>query len=92
MHPGLPTIGETYPGWETQAWAAIFAPAGTPKHVIDHLHGALVSILANPLIKDRFQAQGAEIVVGTPEDLTRLLRKEQTKWGKLIRDKKIIAE
>lgn len=91
-HPELPTIAETYAGWDTQAWAALFAPAGTPKQIIERLHTALAKILTNPLMKDRFQSQGAEIVAGTPEDLARLLRDEQAKWGGLIRDKKITAE
>ena len=92
LHPELPTIAETYPGWQTQAWVAMFAPAGTPRQLIDRLHTALVSVLASPLMKERFEAQGAEVVAGTPEDLTRLLREEQAKWGRIIRNKKITAE
>lgn len=90
--PELPTIAETYPGWETQAWAAMLAPAGTPRPVIDRLHSALAKILADPGMKERFEKQGAEIIAGAPEALTRLLREDQSKWSKLIRDKNIVAE
>jgi len=91
-HPELPTIAETYPGWETHAWAAMLAPAGTPKPVIDRLHAALVRILAGPGMKERFESQGAEIVAGTPEAFTQLLREDQAKWSKLIRDKQITVD
>lgn len=92
QQPELPTIAETYPGYEAQSWTAMFAPAGTPGPIIDQLHSALAKILANPAMKERFDKQGAEIVAGAPEALTRLVQESQAKWGKLIRDKNIGAE
>ncbi len=92
LHPGLPTIAETYPGFETQSWVAMFAPAGTPQPIIERLHGALARILADPGMKERFEGQGAEIVAGTPEALARLLRGEQAKWSRIIREKKIAID
>ena len=91
LQADLPTIAETYPGFEAQSWTAMFAPAGTPRPVIDRLHSTLAKILANPSMKERFEKQGAEIVAGTPEALTRVVQESQAKWGKLIRDKNIVA-
>ena len=93
LYPELPTIAATYPGFETQSWVGIFAPAGTPKRIIGQLHATLVRILAEPGMKERFEAMdGAEIVAGTPEALARLLRDDQRKWGNLIRKKNITAD
>jgi tripartite-type tricarboxylate transporter receptor subunit TctC len=92
LHPDLPTIAEIYPGFETQSWVGMFAPAGTPKPVIDRLSTTLAKALADPGMKERFENQGAEIVAGTPEALARLLRADQVKWSKIIRDKKIAAD
>ncbi len=93
LHPGVPTIAETYPGYQTQSWVGMFAPAGTPKPIIDQLHATLVNILAEPGMKERFEAMdGAGIVAGTPEALAQLLRVDQLKWGNLIRKKQITAD
>ena len=92
LYPGLPTIASTYPGFETQSWVGMFAPAGTPRPVIDRLHATLAKILADPGMKARFESQGAEIIGGTPQALAKVLRDDQAKWGKLIRDKNIAAD
>ncbi len=93
LHPELPTIAETYPGFETQSWVGMFAPAGTPSRIIGQLQATLTRILAEPGMKERFEAMdGAEIVAGTPEALAQLLRDDQRKWGNLIRKKKITAD
>ena len=90
--PGVPTIGETYPGFESQSWVAAFAPAQTPKTVLDALHGALTKVLADPAVRERLESQSCDIVGGTPEALTRLVKAEQEKWGRLIRKYHITVE
>lgn len=93
MYPDVPTIAETYPGYETQSWAGMFAPAGTPRPVINKLHATLTKFLAEPDTKERFQTlAGSEIVAGTPEALARLLRDDLAKWGNLIRKRKITID
>jgi tripartite-type tricarboxylate transporter receptor subunit TctC len=91
-HPDLPTIAEVYPGFETQSWVGMYAPAGTPPAVIERLGAALNKVFADRAMKERFDGQGAEIAAGSPEVLTRLMKADQIKWGKIIRDKKITAE
>ena len=92
LHPALAAIAETYPGFETQSWVGMLAPSATPKPVIDRLHAALATVLAAPVMKERFESQGAEIVAGTPEALARQMKEDQVKWGKIIRDNKITAD
>ncbi len=92
LHPGLPAIAETYPGFETQSWVGLVGPAQMPKPLVDLLHTTITKILAEPGMKEKFGQQGAEIVASSPEGLTRLMREEQAKWGKLIRAKKITVD
>ena len=92
FYPGLPTIAETYSGFETESWVAMVAPAATPKPVIERLHGALARMFADPAMRERFEAQGCDIAAGTPEDLGRVLREDQAKWERIVRAKNITVE
>ena len=90
--PGVPAIAETYPGFESTSWTAVFAPAETPKPILERLHGALVKVLADPAVRERLESQSCEVIGGTPEALTELVRAEQAKWGPLIRQMHITVD
>jgi tripartite-type tricarboxylate transporter receptor subunit TctC len=92
FYPELPTIGETYPGFESESWAAMFAPAATPKAVLDRLHATLEKVLGEPAVRERLESQSCEIIGGTPEQLTELIKAEQAKWGRLIKEKHITVD
>ena len=92
FYPDLPTIGETLPGFESQSWAAIFAPAQTPGPVLERLHATLAKLLADPAVRERLEGQSCEIIGGSPEALTELVKSEQTKWGRLIREMHITVD
>ena len=92
FYPGLPTIAETFPGFETESWVAMVAPAATPRPVIDRLHGALLKMFADPTARERFDTQGCDIVAGSPEDLGRVVREDQAKWARIVRAKNITVE
>ena len=89
LYPGVPSIAETYPGFDSQSWVGMFAPAAAPKEIIDKLNASLVKVLADPAMKERFDSQAAEIVAGAPEALARVVLADQAKWGKIVRDIKI---
>ena len=91
-YPGLPTIAETFPGFDSASWGAMFAPAATPKPVLERLHGTLTKLLADPAVRERLEAQSCEIIGGTPEALAELVKAEQAKWGPIIRDKHITVD
>ena len=91
-YPGLPTIAETFPGFDSASWGAIFAPAATPKPVLERLHATLAKLLADPAVRERLEAQSCEIIGGTPEALAELVKAEQAKWGPIIRDKHITVD
>jgi tripartite-type tricarboxylate transporter receptor subunit TctC len=91
-YPGLPAIAETYPGFDSASWGAMFAPAATPKPVLDRLHATLTKLLADPAVRERLEAQSCDIIGGTPEALTELVKAEQAKWGPMIREKNITVD
>ena len=90
--PGLPALAETYPGFESTSWTAVFAPAETPKPILDRLHGALAKVLAEAAVRERLESQSCEIVGGTPGELSGLVRAEQAKWGPLIQKMHITVD
>ena len=91
-YPGLPSIAETYPGFDSASWGAMFAPAATPRPVLERLHATLAKLLADPAVRERLEAQSCEIIGGTPEALTELVKHEQAKWGPIIRDRNITVD
>lgn len=92
FYPELPTIAETYPGFETESWVAMFAPAATPKPVLDQLHAALNRVVSDAELRERLDRQGCDVVGGTPEALARLVRQNQIMWGRIIREKNIAID
>ncbi len=90
--PDLPTIAESgVKGYEAATWYGLLAPAGTPRPVINRLHGETVKILAGPT-RQRLEAQGFEPDGGTPAAFAAYIKSEISKWAKVIRDAGIPAE
>jgi len=83
--PDVPPVGDTVAGYDADFWVALFTPAGTPQEVPAKLNGVLVKALANPEIRERFAAQGAEVVAGTPDQLAAALRDDIVKWAKVVK-------
>ena len=83
--PQLPTVAETYPGFESGTWFALFAPAGTPKETVTRLHEAVTRATQAPEVRDKFIAQGAEMLSGTPQDAAAYTRAEVAKWAKVVK-------
>jgi tripartite-type tricarboxylate transporter receptor subunit TctC len=93
MLPDVPTIDEAgLPGYEAYTWGAFFAPAKTPKPIVDRLHAEVTKALAQPDVRQRLTELGYQLVGSTPDQLDRHVKAEKEKWGKLIRDVGIKAE
>ncbi len=85
--PDLPTIAEAgLAGYDSTSWNAIFAPAGTPRDVVDRLNREIRAILESPETRRFFTEQGAEAGGGTPAELAEFVRAETTKWQKVVKD------
>jgi tripartite-type tricarboxylate transporter receptor subunit TctC len=91
--PDLPTMGELgYKKLDLDFWHALFAPAGTPRPIIDKLNAALRAALADPRVLKTFADGGMDIYAKedqTPEFANDLLRREIKMWGEVIRANKI---
>lgn len=85
--PDLPTIAEAgLPGYQSISWLALFAPAGTPKDIVNKVSAESVRILKLPDVKERLLAQGAEPIGSTPEQLAAILAADIAKYAKVIRE------
>jgi tripartite-type tricarboxylate transporter receptor subunit TctC len=88
--PDRPTISESgLPGYEASVWFGLFAPAGTPKPVVDLLNSKVNAVLAVPRIKESFAKLGVETQGGSPDVLARRVETEVKKWSDLVRDRNI---
>jgi tripartite-type tricarboxylate transporter receptor subunit TctC len=89
--PNVPTLAEQgFPGIGTNAWQGMFAPAATPKPVIDRLHGAVVAVLTRPEQKEGLAKQMMSVEVSkSPQEFTELVRRETAAWGDFLRDARI---
>jgi tripartite-type tricarboxylate transporter receptor subunit TctC len=64
----------------------LFAPAGTPKEIVDKLNAAIQTIIADPEAKKRIAVTGFDAFSGPPESLASFVQSELVNWGKLIKD------
>ena len=85
--PELPTLSESgLPGFDASTWQAVFAPAGTPRDIVQRLNAEIVKAMAAPELKERFLIFGTDAATGTPEELGRYLASEVAKITKIARD------
>jgi len=85
--PDLPTVAEAgFPGFETGSFQGIVAPAGTPKDVVNTLHGTITKILATPEMTDRLAKAGAELRPQSPEQFGQFIASEKARWAKVVKD------
>ena len=84
--PDLPSVAEAgFPGFEALAWNGVLVPAATPRPVVQRLNSEINAILKDPAVKSSLNAQGFELVGGTPEDFADLIRSESEKWAPVIK-------
>jgi tripartite-type tricarboxylate transporter receptor subunit TctC len=91
--PEIPTIAEQgLPGFEATSWFAVFAPAGTPRPVIDQLHAEMVRIFNLPDVQQKLRTLGLDPILGGPDELARVQQSEIAKWAKVVKDSGAKAE
>jgi tripartite-type tricarboxylate transporter receptor subunit TctC len=82
--PGVPTVGETVPGYEASAWFGMGAPKGTPRPIIERLNREINAALKDPEMLKKLQDLGGTPLAGTPEDFGKLIADETEKWRKVV--------
>ena len=91
--PDLPTIAESgVPGFESGTWYGLLAPAGTPRNIVSRVNGAVVRALQFADVREKLNAQGAEPLSGTPDQVGEFVRSEIVKWGKVVKAAGIRAD
>jgi tripartite-type tricarboxylate transporter receptor subunit TctC len=90
--PDLPTVAETLPGYQTTLWYGLFAPAGTPQPVLRRLHDDTVKTLRAKDVIQQLEAQGAEPVGGSPQELQKFVEVEITQWSRLAKQAKLTLD
>jgi len=90
--PNVPTVAETVPGYEVMSWQAIFAPAGTPKPIVDRLHSEIAKILAEADMRERIAKLGMQGADMTVDQITEFQKAEVAKWAQVIKTANIKLE
>ena len=84
--PDVPTVAEAaVPGYEAYEWNGMFVPAGTPAPIAAQLQKALVEVLQEDEVKQRLADLGAQPIGSTPAEFAAFLKKEDAKWGEVVR-------
>jgi len=83
----VPTLSETYPGFEYVGWFALLAPTGSPAAAVQRVNRDMDKLLADPEVGQRLFDLGlVNEGAGTPESLAEFLRAERARWAKLVKD------
>lgn len=94
--PALPEVKPLdqlgLPGYEVVSWQATFAPAGTPRPIIDKLHKAMYATLQQPEVQERLQGAGLTVSGAGPDELQAFQKAEVAKWAKVAREANIKAQ
>jgi tripartite-type tricarboxylate transporter receptor subunit TctC len=91
--PDVPTMNESgFPGFEAVAWFGLGFPAGTSPEIIAKMNMEVTKALADPELKNKFEAAGITPLAMTPVDFTAMIKADVERWGKVISDAKITTD
>jgi len=86
LFPNVPTVAESgLPGFDSQLWHGVMAPAKVPRPIIDRLNREVVKVLTMPDVQKLLQAEGGTVSPSTPEEFAAFLRAETARWTKVIK-------
>jgi len=92
LAPDMPTVSEVLPGFESVTWFGLYGPKAMPADVTAKINQAVNAALADADVKERFARLGAEPAGGTPQAFAAMVKSDNTKWKKIIADRKISVE
>jgi tripartite-type tricarboxylate transporter receptor subunit TctC len=84
--PKLPSIADVLPGYSATVWYGVFAPAKTPKPIIDILNKALVKAVHSPGMTKTLNNEGVTPIGDTPAEFAQFVRADGARWSKIIRE------
>ena len=92
LAPDMPTVSEVLPGFESVTWFGVYGPKAMPQDVTAKINQAINAALADADVKERFARLGAEPAGGTPQAFAAMVKADNTKWKKIIAERKIAVE
>jgi tripartite-type tricarboxylate transporter receptor subunit TctC len=90
--PNVPAIAESIPGFENIGWFGLMVASGAPREVVEKIYRDTVKALEAPEIKSRFEGLGMVPVGNNPQDFAKAIREETERWGKIVRERKLVVE
>ncbi|WP_418319792.1 Bug family tripartite tricarboxylate transporter substrate binding protein [Piscinibacter sakaiensis] len=87
--PDVPAIAEVVPNYSVNLWFGASVPAGTPQEIVDKMNSDMARAARTPDVKERFASLGLEVLGGTPEQITAMIKTEISTWARVVRDAKI---
>ena len=91
--PDVPTLAESgYAGFDAPAWWAVLAPAKTPPEIIKRMNEEINKVMRLPDTAKRMDAQGIDVMGGTPEAARVFIERQMTIWAKVVKDNNIQAD
>ena len=91
--PDVPTLKEAgVDGVDVMQWYGLFAPAKTPKAIVDQLNKALNQVLSDKELVKRIEDHGADVETSTPEQFGALVKSELAKWKRVVQQAKLTAD
>jgi tripartite-type tricarboxylate transporter receptor subunit TctC len=92
LMPGLPTVGQWVPGYESVSTIGLFAPARTPATLVDRINREIVRAFNRTEVKEKFLKSGGEVIGSSPEEFTAAMQTELSRMTKLINASGMRAE
>jgi tripartite-type tricarboxylate transporter receptor subunit TctC len=90
--PDVPSLAETLPGYDASLWSGLLAPRGTPAAAIERIHREVTRLLQTAEVRTAYQRAGTDVVATDPKAFGKFLEAENAKWGKVVRDLKLVVK
>jgi tripartite-type tricarboxylate transporter receptor subunit TctC len=91
-YKGVPTIGQTLPGYVVDSWYGLYVPAGTPAEAIAKLNAAARKAARSPEFARKVEHEGLVVSTGEPAELDRYVKAEEQRWRRIVKDNNIKPE
>lgn len=91
-YKGVPTVGDTLPGYVVDSWYGLYVPAGTPADVIARLNAAAKKAARGADFAKKVEHEGLVVSAGEPAELDRYVKAEEQRWKKIVKDNNIKPE
>jgi tripartite-type tricarboxylate transporter receptor subunit TctC len=87
FEPNWPTVAESgFPNFSASIWVGLLAPASTPRDVVAKINAEVNNILKTAEVRDKFNAQGADVLGGTPDELSATIRADRQRYARMLKD------